>query len=239
MPIGLYDLTAHTIGNKVYIFGGYGAGGFNNAVMEYDVINDSWSLKEPMPTYRYLFQSEVIDNLVYVIGGQGTIDDGPWESGKEWEYKSHVEIYNPVLDSWSTGTPAPRNLATGASCSLYDDIYIFGGNNGSIQSTAFAYNVVSDSWRELSGSSVAREGHECIEQGDNFYLLGGRNSTGALNLLETYSTVTNLWADEGYIPSARYWFSAALYESSIYLFGGKDSSNTDTNSVVVYKLSGS
>jgi len=235
MPVGLYDLKAHTVGNKIYVFGGYGDGGFINSVMEFDPVNNQWAMKTPMPTYRYIFMSEEINGKVYVLGGQGTIDDGPWESGKAWEYKSHVEIYDTATDTWSTGTSAPTIIASGASCSINDDIYVMGGYTGSSsESYTYVYDTNNDVWTARSPASVARDGHACVSIGNNFYLMGGRNSQGTLDKLEIYSTEMDSWREVSFLPTARHWFSANPVASSIYIFGGVGGeSNAQINSVEV------
>ncbi len=233
MPVGLYDLTAHTVGNKIYVFGGYGDGGFINSVMEFDPVNNQWAMKTPMPTYRYIFMSEAINGKVYVLGGQGTIDNGPWESGKPWEYKSHVEIYDPATDTWTTGTSAPSNVASGASCSIIDEIYVLGGSTSSTSETnTYVYNTTDDSWTAKSPASVARNGHTCVSIGSNFYLMGGRNSQGTLDTFEIYSTEMDSWQETSFLPTARHWFSANSIDSKIYIFGGAvEGSSTLLNSV--------
>jgi len=232
MPVGLYDSKAHTVGDKIYVFGGYGIGGFINAVQEYDPVNDSWSMKNPMPTYRYIFMSEVVNGKVYVIGGQGTIDDGPWVSKKPWEYKDHVEIYNPQTDSWSTGKSAPVVLAGGASGTMDGKIYIFGGDTGSIQSNNYIYDTVSDSWVQKSSSPIKRNGHTCVAIGDKFILMGGRNyqisQPEQLDKIEIYSPSLDTWQEFSYLPTARYWFSAALVDGLIHIFGGVGGSGNNT-----------
>lgn len=219
MPLGLYVLKAHTVGDKIYVFGGYGASGLDNSVQEYDPANDSWTKKSPMPTYRYIFMSEVVNGKVYVIGGQGTVDDGPWESKKPWAYKDHVEIYDTQTDSWTTGKSAPVVLAAAASGTMDGKIYIFGGATGSAQSYTYVYDTVSDSWAQQSSSPIERDGHTCVAVGDRFVLMGGRNSS-QLDKIEIYSPSQDKWQESSYLPTARYWFSAALVDGLIHVVGG-------------------
>lgn len=224
MPIGLYDLTAHTIGGKIYIFGGYGNGGFINSVMEFDPENNSWLQKSPMPTYRYTFMSAEVEGKVYVIGGQGTIDNGPWESGKPWEDKNHVEIYDPETNSWSNGNSAPIEISGGTSCTMSDDIYIFGGYiDGKSTSDTYVYNVTNDLWTKRTPSLLARNGHTCVSVGSDFYLMGGRNSQSSLlDSVEMYSFEKDIWRQVSYLPTARYWLSSNAVGSYIYTLGGVD-----------------
>ena len=223
MPVGAYDLEAHVVGDKIYVLLGYGAEGFRNEVLEYDPLTDSWSQKTPSPTYRYEFTSAVVNDRIYVVGGQGTIDDGPWESGKPWSYKSHVAIYDPRTDAWSTGQPTPMPLAASASCVAGDDIYVFGGRaaDSTLQASTLVYSTTSNSWSARSGMSAGREGHDCVRVNDQFYVIGGRTADGApLNLVHRYDPATDTWEVPTYMPTARYWFDATTVADEIFIFGG-------------------
>ena len=55
--------------NEIYCIGGRAGSVCTNKVEVYDVKSDSWSIKEPMPTSRSEFVSEVINNKIYCIGG--------------------------------------------------------------------------------------------------------------------------------------------------------------------------
>ena len=223
MPIGMYVLTAHTIGDKIYIFGGYGPNGFLNSVMAFDPVNNSWAQKTARPTYRYVFMSEEVNGKVYLIGGQGMIDDGPWEEGEPWEFKSHVEIYDPQLDSWSNGASAPSNVAEAASCALNDEIYILGGYTGNYESNTYVYNVTTDMWMARSPASIARTRHACVSVGNEFFVIGGFNDGfPQLDAIELYSTEMDRWEDATtFLPTARYDLSADAIGEKIYIMGGQ------------------
>lgn len=225
LPIAILYSTAHTIGDKIYVFGGYGEPGFLNVVLQYDPLADNWTSKVHMPTYKYVFMSEEVNGKVYVIGGQGTIDDGPWRSGVAWEFKKDVQIFDSQNDSWTTGTPAPQNLASAASCKNENDIYIFGGDTGTDESDTYVYNVVSDSWSKKAPPLIKRNGHACVSIGGQFLLMGGRITGGQsaiLDKIEIYNPNTDVWKDYGFLPTARYWFSANSVGGLAYLMGGFD-----------------
>ncbi|MFK7730936.1 MAG: Kelch repeat-containing protein [Pseudomonadales bacterium] len=221
LPIGMRYVNAHTIGDKIYLFGGYGKGGFLNTVLAYDPLNDSWEQKASMPSYRYIFMSEEVAGKVYIIGGQGVIDDGPWRSGANWEFKSHVDVYDSATDSWSSGTDAPVTLASAATCALNSDIYILGGSDAYRgKSETYVYKTEDDSWTARSPAPIARGGHTCVEMGANFYLMGGIDTQDALDTIEIYSAETDSWSETAYMPSGRYWHSANAIDSLIYTLGG-------------------
>lgn len=222
MPVGAYDLEAHVVGNKIYVIAGYGVGGFRNELMEYDPLANTWALKTPSPTYRYIFSSAVVNDRIYVIGGQGTIDDGPWEQGKPWAFKSHVAIYDPATDTWSTGQPAPVAFGEADSCVFGDDIYVFGGedSSGGLLASTLRYNTTTNAWDTRSAMAVAKESFSCVRVGDRFYLLGGWAEGGVVGAVDRYDPVTDTWASPTRLPTPRYWFDAEASAGEIFIMGG-------------------
>ena len=239
MPIGSFDLEAHTIGDKIFVMAAYGANGFRNEVWEYDPVNDTWLAKTPKPTYRYEFGSAAVDGKIYVIGGVGTIDDGPWESGKPWEFKDYVEIYDPALDEWSVGQAAPVASASAEACVFGGEIYLFGGrtDGGGLEAFVYNYNPSTDMWSAKSPMLHAREGHRCVSLGDEVYLMGGRDSDGTLDLVERYDPLVDSWVTRTRLPTARHWFSVSAIGDQIFTFGGSSDGRTLLDVVEVFSTS--
>ena len=100
--------------------------GLQNELYAYDPITDQWSARAARPTYRTGFASAVVNGLLYVIGGRGQVGDGPLSVTAD-DHKSHVEIYDPATDRWSTGAPLPTAIRGGQACVVSDQIYVFGG----------------------------------------------------------------------------------------------------------------
>jgi N-acetylneuraminic acid mutarotase len=222
MPVGAYDLDAQVIGNKIYVIPGYGVGGFRNELLEYDPHAGTWAQKASNPTYRYEFVSEAVNGRIYVIGGHGTIDDGPWASGKPWTYKDRVSVYDPATDTWSQGQSAPMALASSASCALGDKIYVFGGRTDSaMQAVTLVYDTATNSWSTKAPPSVAKEGHACVRVGDRLYVFGGRVHTGtAQDAVDQYDPATDTWTAVTRLPTARFWTDGAAVGGEIVILGG-------------------
>jgi N-acetylneuraminic acid mutarotase len=217
MPVGLYDLTAHRLGERIYVFSGYNFSGFVNVVQVYDPATDNWGQAAPMPTYRYTFVSGVVDGKAYVIGGQGTVDNAP-SSGQDWEYKYDVEIFDPETDSWSKGTPAPEAMASAASCTLGSKIFVFGGEISNLTSI---YDTSTDSWSTGTPPPHAKDGHECAVVDSSLFLFGGRDTTGTLSTVDRYDPATDTWEAYSPMPTPRYWFAAAALDHNVFAFGGE------------------
>jgi N-acetylneuraminic acid mutarotase len=92
---------------KLYVIGGsvgscFPRGWASNVSMNevYDIATDTWSTRAPMPTARSGVGAVVIDGKIYVIGGEGWVD----ELGGVFRTN---EAYNPKSESWVEKTPMP------------------------------------------------------------------------------------------------------------------------------------
>ena len=118
---------ASTIGNTIYIIGGYhvfanGNEQSSNLVHRFDVLADTFLMNGaslPKATDDHV-QAVYKDSLIFVITGWSQNTNIP-----------DVQIYNPVLDTWLIGTSVPNNhdfKSFGASGAIIGDtIYYFGG----------------------------------------------------------------------------------------------------------------
>lgn len=133
-PIGQFSAT---VNDKIYVFGGWW-GNFRNTVFEYSEAG-GWVSKRAMPTARNHGTAAVYDGKIYVMGGM----NGP--TAQTQRPLDVVEVYDPKLDTWTTGLPRmPVPLgylgASGAPVSG-GIIYMLAPN-----ATPFGYNPVTNSW---------------------------------------------------------------------------------------------
>lgn len=218
MPVGGYDVSARAIGDKIYVFPSYGVNGFRNEVLEYDPLADTWAVKTPSPTYRYVYSGAAVNGKIYLLGGVGTGDDGPLPTNESWTVKSHVEIYDPATDSWSTGQPAPVAFQSAGTCSIGDEIYMFGGSerlSGPPRASTWVYNVTTGVWSSKSPLPMPRFRPECVRVGDYFYVIGA----GADNVWR-YDPATDTWTSPTRLDQPRDFINAAAVGSKIFILGG-------------------
>jgi N-acetylneuraminic acid mutarotase len=228
MPVGLYYLTAHAIGDRIYVIGGYGMRlpGFDPVVLAYDPATDTWSHRSSRPAYSYVFMSAAVGERIFVAGGQGTIDNGPWQSGKPWIYQNRLDIYDSAKDTWLEGAPAPELIAEGTACAAGNRVYFFGESlQSGAGSFAYAYDVDTDSWSKVTPPPLPRNGHACVEVNGEFYLVGGRSKTlrtERIDQVEVYSPVSDTWKQIDPMPSTRFWIAASALPSGLLIMGGVD-----------------
>jgi N-acetylneuraminic acid mutarotase len=231
MPAGGTSVHAHVIGDKIYVFPGHNLQGFSNEVLEYDPLADTWAVKTPAPSYRYTYSSAAVNGKVYLLGGFGTADDGPPHSGQLGAFKSHVEIYDPATDTWSTGQAAPGAFADAATCSIGNDIYMIGGENGDIshRTETWVYHVITDSWSAKSPLPTPRARTDCVRVGDLFYVFGGLSGATVTDSVGRYDPATDSWTFPTRMREPRDFLEGAAMGSKIFLLGGyANGINVDT-----------
>lgn len=110
----------------IYLAGGRTTGGVSSLqTYAFDPANPGagWISKAPMPagTSRIGMGSAVAVGKLYAIAGSGS-------SG----LTGRVDIYDPVANSWSTTTSLPSGRTELAAAAVNDQVYAFGGFNGSV-----------------------------------------------------------------------------------------------------------
>jgi N-acetylneuraminic acid mutarotase len=225
MPESSQGASAHTIGDKIYVaMGNTSVRQLQNGLYEYDPIADQWSARAPRPTYRTGFVSAAVNGLLYVIGGVGLIGDGPGPAyGISAETKSHVEIYDPATDRWSTGAPLPTLQFSQTACVVGDQIYLFGGTSGGpYERSILTYNTASNSWSAKSPMPNTRISSACAVVDGAVYLIGGNATSQAepLDAIERYDPFVETWSSPTRLKTPRSVPSVAVVGKRIITIGG-------------------
>jgi N-acetylneuraminic acid mutarotase len=114
--------TAKFVNGTLYVVGGDG-GATNerslNATESFDPVTNKWTSHASMPTARYHAAFAVVDGKLYVVGGR---------IGEELNKVDLAEVYDPVLDSWTTNLePRPSKRSGIGAVSFNGAIYVLGG----------------------------------------------------------------------------------------------------------------
>ena len=199
MPTPRESLSLVAAQGRVYAIGGVGhtfGGTFLLATVEaYDPKTDTWSTKAPMPTLRIDFAAEVLDGIIYVVGGQ-----------RDFVTLETVEAYDPRTDTWTAKAPMPtprRLLAAGV---VDGELYAVGGvvagmpweSQGSSK-VLEAYNPKFDAWRSEPSMPTRRSAMAAGVVDDTLYVMGGfsgePNSLPILDLNEAFSPFLSVSID--------------------------------------------
>jgi len=106
-----------TVDGKILVYGGYNiTGSYLKSVESYDPVMDSWSARADGNPRRD-FGVAILDNLMYVFGGNNTSRTLDW-----------VNAYENAADQWTAKTSMPSSLGFVRAETAGDRIYIFDTN---------------------------------------------------------------------------------------------------------------
>ncbi|GJM70189.1 hypothetical protein HMSSN036_24050 [Paenibacillus macerans] len=115
------NITSQSIGDKIYVLGGFSYSSTYGTIYEYDPANETWTLKKET-SVRTAMGTAIINGKIYLLGGSSNGPNGIMDT---------VEIYDPIdntLNSFKNLTfPRVQNVAA----SLGNDLYVIGGTDGS------------------------------------------------------------------------------------------------------------
>jgi N-acetylneuraminic acid mutarotase len=129
IPTPRYGMCTNLVDGKIYIMGGglhapYPINTCSILNEVYDPETDTWTEKTPLPTSVLHAASAVVDERIYVLGGQAGLFMGGWHD--------HNMVYDVKNDSWSMAASIPvgcERAAAGATTGVYASkrIYVLGG----------------------------------------------------------------------------------------------------------------
>ncbi len=244
MPTSRDGLGVAVFKGKIYCLGGrnvskdYSISINVNEV--YDTKTDSWETKTPMPTARSGLQASEVDGKIYLIGG--------WvesESSSIAEKSAEVEIYDPVTDTWATGSPIPTTVAGYASAVLDGKIYVISGvASGSTRTNLTQiYDPKTDRWSfgapiPMSVSGAVAGSTIDLNVAKAIYVIGGSNDAYPLNgqlANQVYFPETDSWFMAAQMPVDRAGLAVAVVNDTIFVMGGGHNIFTmDSTTVMQY-----
>lgn len=234
LPIQVFGIQAATIGEDIYVVGGYlPDGSITNRVWRYNVLTNSWAELAPLPSAAGIATAAVAaaNGKVYVIGG----DDGDFYSN-DTTYE-----YDPATNTWALKAPMPTQRENNVAVTLNGKIYVVGGvqawNPGlTALPTLEVYDPVTDTWERKTAMIQGRGSPGIATDGVYIYVYGGLSAFKippgvALEMTECYNPVSDRWGTTDALAVAVGGPAAAFVTGRIWAAGGFDGSRTylDTN----------
>lgn len=161
--------------NTIYAFGGFN-GVLLDTIEKYD--GSSWIQlgTTNLTTVRSRTSAVVYGNNIYILGG--ITNSGVTNT---------VDIYNAATDTIATGPIMPYSVQFHASVVYNGDIYVIGGNSGTITSSVIKYDGTS--WTSVAPLNIPRYGHTAVVINGAIYVFGGNSGTNTLNIIEKYDGI--------------------------------------------------
>lgn len=212
------------LGNKMYMFGGYGGSGRLDDFFEFDCDKRSWrqiTCLGDAPGVRENNGMVVHGQCLYLFGGY---------NGSTWLNDFHE--FDLRSGSWRLvepkGTPpAPRFGYVSAVWA--DSFIVFGGYDGSTWlNDLHEYNFKTGKWSriEIQAGGPWPSIRSCpswTQMDKNVYIFGGYDGVQRMNDFYALHMDTFTWTKmrtAGAIPSPRYFHASVIHANCMYTFGG-------------------
>ena len=131
MPTRRTNVKAAVIQDVIYAIGGAGwpqvgnhGGPFLGTIEVYEPRINRWTKKPDMPNLRRVSSMVVIDDKIYLIGGNAVQAGG----AAVGERLASIEVYEPVIKRWRLILTAPTLQLPFSVAAVNGKIYIFGGD---------------------------------------------------------------------------------------------------------------
>lgn len=150
--VGMAGITQN--GNEVFVSGGVSRESRSdpsNALLKYDINNDTWTELGSMNADRYAHVLEYYHGKLYALGGYVTLQNanGNWQT----QPANHTEVYDPVNDTWKNHTVLPWKIMGMASTVYNDEIILQGGYTFTPERKTYGYNPETGHMRRLGDIS--------------------------------------------------------------------------------------
>ena len=228
MPRTTTEATAATLGDIIYIIGGYDETGEGVGMVEmYNSTSDSWTsdvAQLPVPLHHT--SADSFQGKVYVAGGY---------TG-DWIASDRLFIYDPLTNQWTQGNPMPTPRGYPVANFVNGTFYVIGGDGGASKERALnateSYDPLTNQWTEHAPMPTPRHHAASAVIDGEIYVIGGRIGEPLYNvdLVEKYNPGLDKWTtDFEPMPSKRSGIAATSVNGSIYVLGGEQDQGTFAN----------
>lgn len=228
MPEPRYNLQANTLGNKIYLSGGFNDQTILDTFERFDPQLNQWETLPPLPSPRYIHGSTVLNKELYLIGGYA------FQSNPERLMQGQlplrgalptVDRYQPITGKWQSLAPLNEARYMPATTNFKGQIYVVGGaHKGVMSDTMEVFNPTTNQWTihptRLPNPWVWGQ---LVNDGRYLYLIGGSTREEKfMTGIQRFDPTTGQWQKNALPPmkTPRAGFSATLTKKGIYVFGG-------------------
>ncbi|XP_076817499.1 kelch-like protein 9 isoform X2 [Clavelina lepadiformis] len=157
----------------------------------------------------------VLNNFLYVLGGQNMFDE------RGTTAVNTVIRYDPRFNIWMR-IASMNDRRAGFTCSVVDNrLYALGGVNATGRMSSMeCYSLEDDRWRYVASVQTGLCDHAQAVHGNLIYISGGFKEGRFNNQLLAYSPRHDTWHERTPMHFARGWHAMVAFGDSIFVTGG-------------------
>ncbi len=225
LPNPRNHLSGVSIEGIIYAIGGqFGHDGFvqdTKLLHAYDAATNQWTPLADLPFERSHFEpgTSVYNGKIIIVGGRQVN-----------QFFDEVTQYDPQTNTWTEICKMPEKLLAPSAKIFNNRLIVSGGGIDGIinfsKSTRWLQlepDVSQNTWTDKDENQNYTGRHECnfVQVGNQFYLLGGRES----DLVERYDYTSDTWTALGSAPKTFSHFQALEYQGLLWVIGAVDGNN--------------
>ncbi len=202
------------VDGEIYVAGGSGLTGPEDAFEVLDPIGEHWRPLPALPSGREHFGMAAIGKDLYLVGG--------FTSASDNKPTRTVQIFDTMTQSWRQGPNMPGVRSGHSAVAHNGKLYVMGGRGTSPQDV-YVFDPAKRQWRTSTVRlSVARESMAALVNRGRIYLIGGRGLSGqATGRVESWDSSGGQWRRHRDLPVPRSGLTAVSLGGRIHVAGGE------------------
>ncbi|GAM19864.1 hypothetical protein SAMD00019534_030390, partial [Acytostelium subglobosum LB1] len=237
--------TSVSVGNKIYVFGGFDGSGVYFDLSIFDTETFSWTspvVHGKPPRSRTNHASAVIGSKLYVFGGINR--DSRWELQDLDEFY----VFDTQTMTWSeveAKGDLPSSRCGHRLVTVGTKLYMFGGGAGDSWKERFndihIFDTITSEWRHVPSNQLVQVcTFSCVFLiGHLVGVFGGQHliKGKVTKKLYFFDTISETWSKQVFhhgVPSPRDMASADVVGDKVYMFGGYDGRAMDDLTVMSF-----
>lgn len=173
----------------------------------------NWTNGSKMPTPRSAMAAALLDDKIYVVGGQGV----------KIKKDKIMEVYDIKSDKWTQGPSLPEPLDHLGMASYDGKIYVVGGTHKyGYSNKLLIYDPLKNNWTEGKPMPGARTALTANFIDGKLYAVGGVDDVhNVVGTNYVYDPLTDTWTEKAPMPTARHHLTSSVVNGKLYAIGGR------------------